>query len=229
LKREDKMREFFAKYARLIATETGKTLYMMLFSTVFSYILGLPMGVMLYATKTGGILENRKLNKILSRAVGILRSFPFIILTVVLMPLTRAIVGKAIGPTAAIFPLTVGAAPFVARMVESSLEEVDKGVIEACLCMGATPFDIITKVLISESLPGLIRGFAITAVTLVGYIAIVGSLGAGGLGDVAIRYGHNRRIESVMWFSVAVIMAIVFLIQAVFEKLAKKSDKRNIL
>ena len=223
------MRETLTAYGPLILSETVKTIYMMIFATLFSYILGLPMGIVLYSTREGHILENKPFNTVFSWVINILRSFPFIILTVVLIPTTRAIVGKAIGPTAAIFPLTVGAAPFVARMVQTSLEEIDKGVIEACQCMGASPMTIITKVLISESFPSLIRGFAITAITLIGYIAIVGSLGAGGLGDIAIRYGYHRRVESVMWFAVVIIILIVCIIQAAFDRLAKKSDKRNIL
>lgn len=222
------MTEFINQYGVLLLKETANTLYMSLFSTLLSYVLGLPMGVLLYTTKEGNILANKRFNSIFSWIVNILRSFPFMILIVMLMPVTRIVAGKAIGATAAIFPLTVGAAPFVARMVESSLEEIDKGVIEACQCMGATPFTII-KVLVGESKPSLIRGFSITAITLIGYSAIAGTVGAGGLGDIAIRYGYHRRVESVMWFSVILIVIIVCLVQAVFDKISVKSDKRNIL
>lgn len=222
------MTEFINQYGALLLKETANTLYMSLVSTVLSYVLGLPMGVLLYTTKEGNILANKRFNSIFSWIVNILRSFPFMILIVMLMPVTRIVVGKAIGATSAIFPLTVGAAPFVARMVESSLEEIDKGIIEACQCMGATPFTII-KVLVGESKPSLIRGFSITAITLIGYSAIAGAVGAGGLGDVAIRYGYHRRVESVMWFSVILIVIIVCLVQAIFDKISVKSDKRNIL
>ncbi len=222
------MTEFINQYGVLLLKETANTLYMSLFSTLLSYVLGLPMGVLLYTTKEGNILANKRFNSIFSWIVNILRSFPFMILIVMLMPVTRIVAGKAIGATAAIFPLTVGAAPFVARMVESSLEEIDKGVIEACQCMGATPFTII-KVLVGESKPSLIRGFSITAITLIGYSAIAGTVGAGGLGDIAIRYGYHRRVESVMWFSVILIVIIVCLVQAIFDKISVKSDKRNIL
>lgn len=222
------MTRFVKDYFFLLAEGTADTLYMSLVSTVFSYVFGLPMGILLYTTKEGGILENKKFSSAFGRLINIVRSFPFIILIITIMPLTRLIVGKAIGPTAAIFPLTIGAAPFVARMVETSLEEIDKGVIEACQCMGAKPVTII-GVLLSESLPSIIRGLSITAITLIGYSAIAGAVGAGGLGDIAIRYGYHRRIESVMWVSVALIVIIVCSVQKIFDFLAKKSDKKNII
>lgn len=222
------MAEFFAKYGTLLFEETGRTLYMSLLSTFFSYALGLPLGVLLYVTKEGNILENKLFNRIIGWIVNIIRSFPFVILIIVIMPLTRLIVGKAIGPQAAVFPLTVGAAPFVRRMVESSLKEIDKGVIEACQCMGAKPFTII-KVLVSESKPSLLRGRSITAITLVGYSAIAGVVGAGGLGDVAIRFGYHKKVTSVMFASVVIIIVIVTLLQTVFDKISVRSDKRNIL
>ncbi|MBQ8604949.1 MAG: ABC transporter permease [Oscillospiraceae bacterium] len=222
------MAEFISSYGLLLAENTVDTLYMSLLSTAFSYILGLPMGVLLYTTKEGQILENRHFNAVFGWVINIVRSFPFIILIITVMPLTRLVIGKAIGPTAAIFPLTIGAAPFVARMVESSLEEIDKGVIEACQCMGAAPMTII-RVLLSESKPSIIRGLSITSITLIGYSAIAGAVGAGGLGDIAIRYGYHRRIESVMWVSVILIIIIVCILQTVFDLLARKSDKRNIL
>ena len=213
------MAEFISSYGLLLAENTVDTLYMSLLSTAFSYILGLPMGVLLYTTKEGQILENRHFNAVFGWVINIVRSFPFIILIITVMPLTRLVIGKAIGPTAA---------PFVARMVESSLEEIDKGVIEACQCMGAAPMTII-RVLLSESKPSIIRGLSITSITLIGYSAIAGAVGAGGLGDIAIRYGYHRRIESVMWVSVILIIIIVCILQTVFDLLARKSDKRNIL
>lgn len=222
------MAEFINSYGLLLAENTVDTLYMSLLSTAFSYVLGLPMGVLLYTTKEGQILENKTFNSLFGWVINIIRSFPFIILIITIMPLTRLVIGKAIGPTAAIFPLTIGAAPFVARMVETSLEEIDKGVIEACQCMGATPLTIIS-VLLSESKPSIIRGLSITSITLIGYSAIAGAVGAGGLGDIAIRYGYHRRIESVMWVSVILIILIVCILQTVFDIIARKSDKRNIL
>ena len=222
------MAEFINSYGLLLAENTVDTLYMSLLSTVFSYVLGLPMGVLLYTTKDGQILENRRFNSLFGWVINIIRFFPFIILIITIMPVTRLVIGKAIGPAAAVFPLTIGAAPFVARMVESSLEEIDKGVIEACQCMGAGPMTII-RVLLSESKPSIIRGLSITSITLIGYSAIAGAVGAGGLGDVAIRYGYHRRIESVMWVSVVLIIIIVCLLQKTFDVIARKSDKRNIL
>ena len=223
------MLEFINQYSNLLLEGTVDTLYMSGVSAVFSYIIGLPLGLVLYGTGEGRLWENKKFNAVLSWVINILRSFPFIILIVFLTPATRFVVGKAIGPTAAIFPLTVGAAPFVARMVETSLSEVDKGVIEACICMGASPFEIVTKVLIGESFPSILRGFSITAITLIGYSAIAGVVGAGGLGDIAIRYGYNRRVESVMTVSVILIVIIVCVIQSFFDAVSKKSDKRNII
>lgn len=223
------MAEFLNQYSALLLEGVRDTLYMSLVSTFFSYVLGVPMGILLYGTAQGRLWENKKFNSIFGWVINILRSFPFIILIAYLTPVTRMIVGKAIGPTAAIFPLTIGAAPFVARLIESSLSEVDKGVIEACQCMGASNFEIIKKVLIGESFPSIIRGFSITVITLIGYSAIAGVVGAGGLGDIAIRYGYNRRVESVMNASVLLIIIIVCLIQYLFDLIAKKSDKRNIL
>lgn len=222
------MNEFWAQYGALLVQGTKDTLYMVFLSTFFGYVLGLPMGVLLYSTGKGGILENKPFNTVFSGFVNILRSFPFIILIVMLIPATRLIVGQAIGRTAAVFPLTIGCCPFVARLVQSSLQEIDKGVIEACQCMGAKKATII-KVILSESFPSLIRGVAMTAITLVGYSAIAGSVGAGGLGDIAIRYGYYRRTPSVMYRSVVIILVIVCAIQRIFDGIAKNSDRRNVL
>ena len=221
------MAEFISNYGVLLAEGLRDTLYMSLMSAFFSYVLGLPMGVLLFITEKGGIKENVQFNKVYSRLINILRSFPFIILIVVLIPATRFVVGKAIGATAAIFPLTIGCAPFVARLVYNSLAEIDKGVIEACQCMGADTKTLI-KVIITESVPSLIRGISMTCITLIGYSAIAGSIGAGGLGDIAIRYGYHRRTPPVMWASVAIIVVIVCIIQTVFDVAAKNSDKRNL-
>ena len=223
------MTRFIESYGSLLAKGFADSLYMAGLSTVFSYILGLPMGLALYCTRPGRAWENKKFNAAFGWIVNILRSFPFIILIVYISPLTRLVTGKAIGATAAIFPLTVGAAPFVARMLENSFAEVDKGVIEACQCMGASFFTIVTKVLIGESLPSIIRGASITFITLIGYSAIAGAVGAGGLGDIAIRYGYHRRVESVMAVSVTLIILIVCAAQTVCDLWAKKSDKRNIV
>lgn len=205
----------------------GATLYMVAGSTIFSYLLGLPLGVLLYTTGKGDIHENLPLNRALGWIVNIGRSIPFIILIIALIPFTRLVAGKAIGPTAAIVPLVIGAAPFVARLVEQSLQEVDTGVIEAAKCMGATRLQIILQVLLGESLPSLIRGLSITAITLIGYSAMAGTVGAGGLGDIAIRYGYYRYQTEVMLFTILLLVLLVCLIQFLFGFTANRIDKRN--
>ena len=205
----------------------GSTLYMVIGSTLLAYVIGLPLGVLLYTTAKGGIHENLPLNRVLGWVVNIGRSIPFIILIIALIPFTRLVAGKAIGPTAAIVPLVVGSAPFVARLVEQSLQEVDTGVIEAAECMGATRFQIILQVLLGESLPSLIRGLSITAITLIGYSAMAGTVGAGGLGDIAIRYGYYRYQTEVMLFTILLLVIIVCLIQFIFGFTANRIDKRN--
>lgn len=203
------------------------TLYMTLTSTLFAYLLGLPMGVALTVTAKGGIMENRMFNSVFGWIINILRSLPFIILMLAIAPLTRAIVGKIIGPTAAIVPLVVAAAPFVARLVESSLSEVDAGVIEAAKCMGATNRQIIVHVMLVESIPSLIRGLSISAITLIGYSAMAGAVGSKGLGDIAIRYGLHRYQSNVMMITVFLLIVIVCVIQIIFDHIASRVDKRN--
>jgi len=177
---------------RTLWEATGQTLYMVGVSVVAAQILGMPLGVLLVISDKGHIAENRLLNKILSVIVNIGRSIPFIILLVAIIPFTRFIIGTYIGTTAAIVPLTVAAIPFVARVVESSLKEVDPGVIEAAQAMGASPWQIVYKVLLPEALPGLVLGFTLTAINLVGYSAMAGTVGGRGLGDLAIRFGYQR-------------------------------------
>ncbi len=205
----------------------GATLYMVIGSTLLAYLLGLPLGVLLYTTSKGGIHENLPLNRVLGWVVNIGRSIPFIILIIALIPFTRLVAGKAIGPTAAIVPLVIGSAPFVARLVEQSLQEVDTGVIEAAECMGATRFQIILHVLLGEAFPSLVRGLSITAITLIGYSAMAGTVGAGGLGDIAIRYGYYRYQTEVMLFTILLLVIIVCLIQFIFGFTANRIDKRN--
>ncbi len=206
---------------------TIDTLYMVTVSTLFAYLIGLPLGVLLFTTARGGIHENASVNRVLGWVVNIGRSIPFIILIVALIPFTRLVVGKAIGATAAIVPLVIGSAPFVARLVEQSLEEVDTGVIEAAKCMGADRFHIILHVLLGESVPSLIRGFSITAITLIGYSAMAGAVGAGGLGDIAIRYGYHRYQPDVMLFTLVLMIIIVCIIQFIFGFAANRIDKKN--
>ncbi len=221
------MTEFLATYKDLLIQGTLETLYMTFASTVFAYIIGLPLGVIMVVTDKKGIAPNKAVNQVLGTIVNIGRSLPFIILMVALIPFTRAVVGTAIGSTAAIVPLTIAAAPFVARMVESSLAELDPGVVEAAKTMGATNVQIARKVLLPESVPSLIRGFSITTITLIGYSAMAGAFGSGGLGDIAIRYGFHRFEPKVMLVTVVLIIVIVQLIQMGFNFAANKIDKRN--
>ena len=221
------MMEFFLTYKDMLIEGTYETLLMTFASTIFAYIIGLPLGVTMVITDVRGISPHKTLNTVLGTIINIGRSIPFVILIVAVIPVTRFIVGKAIGPVAAIVPLTIAAAPFVARMVETALQEVDPGVVEAAKTMGATNEQIALKVLLPEAVPSLIRGFSITTITLIGYSAMAGAFGAGGLGDIAIRYGHHRYQADVMWVTVVLIVVIVQVIQMCFEFAAKKIDKRN--
>ena len=206
---------------------SAETLYMTFVSALFAYILGLPLGVALILTDKNGLKPMPRLNAVLGWIVNIGRSIPFVILMLVLAPFTRLIVGKAFGTTATIVPLVIAAAPFVARMVEQSLKEIDHGVVEAARTMGATNWQIIVKVLLPESIPSLIRGVAVTVITLVGYSAMAGALGGGGLGDIAVRYGMHRYEYDVMILTLIVIIIIVQVIQVLFDLVAKKIDKRT--
>ena len=205
---------------------TGETLYMTFLSIIFAYVLGLPLGVLLIVTGPKGIRPMPRFNAALSWVINIGRSIPFIILMIVLLPLAQLITGSLIGPNTAVVALVVASAPFVARMVESSLAELDQGVVEAALTMGATHWEIIWKVLLPESVPSLIRGAAVTVITLVGYSAMAGALGGGGLGDIAVRYGMHRYEYDVMLLTLVLIIVIVQVIQVVFDLVAKRVDKR---
>ena len=221
------MEAFFNQYGTLLVNATLETIYMTAVSTFFSYILGVPLGVALSVTKKGGIAESPVFNNAAGWVVNILRSVPFIILMVFVIPFTRLIAGTSIGPNAGNIPLIIAATPFVARIVEQSIEEVDKGLIEAAKCMGATNFQIITKVMLKESRPSLIRGLSISAITILSYSAITGTIGAGGLGDMAIRYGYQQYIDSVMYSTVILLIIIVMIIQWLCNIWAFKADKRN--
>lgn len=221
------MSTFFAEYGTLLLEGTLETLYMSLASAFFAYLIGLPLGILLYTTDRGGIFENRAVNKVLGAVVNIGRSIPFIILLVAVSPLTRLISGKIIGPTAAIVPLVIGAAPFVARLCETSFNELDPGVIEAAKCMGCTGLQIVYEVIISESVPSIIRGISITVITLIGYSAMAGAVGAGGLGDIAIRFGLHRGEKDIMWVTVVLLIVLVFIIQGLFSFGANLIDKQK--
>ena len=202
----------------LVWKATGETFSMVFFSTIFSVLIGLPLGVVLHITadeKTGGLHPIGWLNSILSRLVNIFRSFPFIILIIVLMPLSRIIIGTSIGTAATIVPLSIAAAPFVARLVETALKEIDPGVIQAAKAMGSTNWQIIVKVMIPEAYPSLISGLTLTIINLIGYSAMAGALGGGGLGDLAIRYGYQRFMPSYLIASVVVTLLLVELVQLI--------------
>ena len=203
------------------------TLYMTLATTFMGYVLGLPMGIALVITAPKGLRPNKIIYKVLDVVVNVVRSFPFLILLIVIQPLTRIIVGKSYGPTATIVPLTLSAAPFIARMVESSLLEVDHGVIEAAQSMGANLWTIIWKVMIGEAKTSLIVNVTIALGTILGYSAMAGIVGGGGLGDIAIRYGYYRYDSSIMWVTVVLLIVLVQLMQYVGMKLSKKLDKRT--
>ena len=204
-----------------------ETLYMTLVSTFFGYLLGRPMGITLAVTNKDGIRPNRAVYKVLDFIANIIRSIPFLILLILIIPLTRAIVGKSYGPTAVIVPLTIAAAPFIGRMVESSLQEVDKGVIEAAQSMGATTMTIIFKVLLVEARVSLIVGATIAVGTILGYSAMAGIVGGGGLGDIAIQYGYYRYEAAIMITAVVVLVIIVQVLQTLGMMLSKKLDRRN--
>lgn len=218
---------FVAEHLSLLVQGTAETLYMTAASTLLAYLIGLPLGVLLVVSAKDGIRPNRVLNAVLGGIVNIGRSIPFIILIVALIPFTRLMVGTSIGSTAVIVPLTIGAAPFVARLVESSLRELDAGVIEAARSMGATSRQIVWKVLLPESVPSLVRGVSITTITLVGYSAMAGAVGGGGLGNIAMQYGYYRYEYDMMLVTLVLLVAIVQLIQLAFNLLARRIDKRN--
>jgi D-methionine transport system permease protein len=197
------------------------TVYMVAMSSLIAFVIGLPLGVVLSVTSPGGILRNRYINAVLSLAVNIGRSAPFVILMIAIIPFTRWIVGTSIGINAAVVPLSVAAIPFVGRVVETSLREIDRGIIEAASSMGATPFEIIRKVLLPEGLPGIIGGLTLTVINLVGYSAMAGTLGAGGLGDIAVRYGYQRFMPRVMIATVIILVIMVQLCQIAGDKLAE--------
>lgn len=212
---------------KMMAEGTLVTLYMTLASTVAAYLLGLPMGIVLVITARDGLRPNRVIYKVLDTVVNIVRSVPFLILVILVIPFTRAVVGKAYGPTATIIPLVLAAAPFIARMVESSLLEVDKGVIEAAQSMGAGLWTVIVKVMLGEARTSLVVNATIVLATVLGYSAMAGAVGGGGLGDIAIQYGYVRYKEDIMWVTVILLVLLVQIMQFGGTWLAKKLDKRN--
>lgn len=207
---------------------TWATLYMTLVSTLFGYIVGMPMGIILAITDKEGIKPNRFVYKVLDFIVNLTRSIPFLILLILVMPVTKVIVGQSYGSTATIVPLTIAAAPFIGRMVESSLKEVDKGVIEAAHSMGAGTFTIIWKVLLAEARTSLLVGVTIAIGTILGYSAMAGVVGGGGLGDIAIRYGYYRYETAIMIVTIVILVVLVQILQGLGMMFAKKLDRRQV-
>lgn len=221
------MSEFIATYGSIMLEGTYQSLVMTVVSTVLAYVIGLPVGIWFHITTPNGLRPNRVVNTILGWIINIGRSIPFVILLVAMIPLTRILVGTSLGVAGAIPPLTVCAAPFVARIVEQSLAEVDADLIEAAHSFGASDLQIITKVMLKEALPSLIRGVTITFVNLFGYVAMAGTIGAGGLGDIAIRYGYKRWNPEVMIVAVVLCVVIVIVFQTFGDWLARKIDHRR--
>ena len=218
--------EFWTKYGPLLLDGTIDTLVMTGISTVFAYLLGLPLGVALILTQPHGIRPNNIIYKVLGWIINVGRSLPFIILMVAMLPVARFILGTSLGNGAVIVMLVIGASPYVARMVESSVKEVGAGVIEAAQSMGCTNMQIITKVLLPEAKPSLINGAVISMVTILGYSAMAATIGGTGLGQVAIIYGHQRSNADITWICVLLTVAIVQIIQIVGTTIARKTDKR---
>lgn len=218
---------FSTEISHMLLKGIGETLYMTLASTFFGYVLGLPMGITLMVTDKEGICPNRAVYKVLDIIVNVLRSVPFLILLIVLIPLTKLIVGKSYGSIATIVPLTIAAAPFIARMVESSLKEVDAGVIEAARSMGAGTFQIIWKVLLTEARTSLLSGMTIATGTILGYSAMAGVIGGGGLGDIAIRYGYYRYETDIMMVTVVLLVILVQILQTIGMNISIRFDKRK--
>lgn len=221
------MGQFLAQNADLLIQGTIDTLVMTILSTFFAYVIGLPLGILFSVTSPTGLRPHRVVNTVLGWIINIGRSIPFIILLVTIIPFTRLVVGTSLGVPGAIVPLTVAAAPFVARIVEQSLAEVDASLIEAAHSFGADNVQIITKVMLRESLPSIVRGLAITFVNLFGYTAMAGTVGAGGLGDIAIRYGYQRYMADVMLACVVICVVFVQVFQSLGDWLARRIDKRK--
>jgi len=216
----------FAEILPLLSKALGETIYMVVVSMAIASAIGVPLGVLLHTTAKGQILENIFVNQTIGSVVNAVRSIPFIILMVAIIPLTRFLVGSAIGTTAAIVPLVIASIPFIGRQVETSLKEVPAGLVEAAQSMGATPAQIITKVLLPEAMPGIVSQLTTVIIALVGESAMAGAIGGGGLGDLAIRYGYQRFRPEVMLATVVVLIVLVQLVQFIGNTLAKKLDKR---
>lgn len=217
--------ESINKLITLVPEPLGETIYMVFFSTLLSVVFGLPLGVVVAVSEKDNIWEHPMLNKVLNLIINITRSLPFIILMIAVFPLSKLIVGKRIGTTAAIVPLTIAAIPFFARLVESSIKELSWGIIEAALSMGASTSQIILKVLVPEALPSIISGITLTVINLIGYSAMAGAIGGGGLGDLAIRFGYQGFQEDIMIGTIIILIVIVQLVQSVGNAVYKVMQK----
>ncbi|WP_299995471.1 methionine ABC transporter permease [uncultured Clostridium sp.] len=207
------MDKFLTFFTEILIEALGQTLYMVGISTILAILIGFILAIVLVITEKDGLKPNKVINSILGFIVNTLRSFPFIILVVAIIPLTRMIVGKSIGETAALVPLTIGSAPFIARVIEGALKEVDKGLIEAAKSFGASDFQIIFKVMIKEAMPSIISGITLSIISIIGYSAMAGAVGAGGVGAVALTYGYQRFDNAVMIYTVITLIIIVQLLQ----------------
>ncbi len=217
---------FRPEMIELLRDGFGESLYMTVFSTLLAYVIGLPWGIALTLTDKDGICPNKVLYRVLDIFSNIVRSIPFIILLIWVQPVTKTVVGKSYGPNATVFVLFLAAAPYIARVVESSLKEVDNGVIEAAISMGASPWQIVYKVMLVEARTSLVVGATIALGTVLGYSAMAGVVAGGGLGDIAIRYGYYRRVEEVMFVAVVLLVILIQVLQGLGMKLSKTIDKR---
>lgn len=215
------------RFQELLLNATGETLYMVLLAALFTVAIGLPVGVLLFLTRPKGILPNRAISLLLNTLVNTGRALPFVVLLIALIPFTRLLVGTTLGSTAAIVPITLGAFPFFARIVENALDEVDRGRIEAVVSMGGTLWHIVSRVLLPEALPALAAGVTLTIVMLIGFSAMAGVVGGGGLGDLAIRYGYQRFDNQIMAATIVVLLALVMLIQKLGDRLVRSLAYRR--
>ncbi|MFV9688154.1 ABC transporter permease [Pantoea deleyi] len=215
------------RFQALLLNATGETLYMVLMAALFTVAIGLPVGVLLFLTRPQGLLPNRAIALLLNTLVNTGRALPFVVLLIALIPVTRLLVGTTLGSTAAIVPITLGAFPFFARIVENALDEVDRGRIEAVVSMGGTLWHIVSRVLLPEALPALVAGITLTIVMLIGFSAMAGVVGGGGLGDLAIRYGYQRFDNQIMAATIVVLLALVMLIQKLGDRLVRSLAYRR--
>ncbi|MCH3963865.1 MAG: ABC transporter permease [Clostridium sp.] len=216
---------FSETFTEILLPAIGQTLYMVVVSTILAVIIGFIPAILLIVTEENGLRPNRAVYKVLDVIINLLRSFPFIILMIAIFPLTKLIVGKTIGTTAAIVPITIAAAPFAARVIESSLKEIDPGIIEAAKSFGASNTQIIFKVMIKEALPSIVLGITLTVISIVGCSAMAGTVGGGGLGDVAIKYGYYRFETDVMIYTVIILIIFVQLLQTIGNLIYRKLNK----